>query len=537
MRLTTSLGPAILLVVTLSLPTGATERYVAIGGTDSGPGTNAISPWATITYAVSNSGSNDTVHVGPGIYTENEINFSGTLTLLGAGATQTIVQAAATPGTATNRVLNFHSSSVCAVSDLTVRNGRSLDGEAGGIRNSGSLTLTRVNIISNMAASVGGGIRSQVHSLRLSDCRIEGNTAATNGGGIEFYAAPLIASNVTFCGNTAGASGGGFYNNGATGSVWNSSIVSNRALGGAQCGGGGIANEGPLTLVNCTVSFNSALQDGGGIRNNITNLTLWVRHCTIAFNSAANRGGGLDSTTAEPIVLGDTILSGNTAALNPDTFATYLSENYNLIQNTSGATLGGINSSNVIGRDALLGPLQNNGGPTPTHAPATNSPAINAGNPAFAAPPATDQRGAPRVQRGRVDIGAYEVLEADQDGDGMDGQWEFVHGLNPTNAADAAVDSDGDGCSNLAEYTADTDPWSAASRWCLTSIVATGRVSVGFFSSSARVYDLESSGNLATNQWKGVVGHTNVAGIGGPFTITDTNAANPRYYRVRVRVP
>lgn len=38
----------------------------------------------------------------------------------------------------------------------------------------------------------------------------------------------------------------------------------------------------------------------------------------------------------------------------------------------------------------------------------TNSPAINAGDPAFTPPPDTDQRGQPRVVGGRIDIGAYE---------------------------------------------------------------------------------------------------------------------------------
>jgi hypothetical protein len=52
--------------------------------------------------------------------------------------------------------------------------------------------------------------------------------------------------------------------------------------------------------------------------------------------------------------------------------------------------------------------LAYNGGPTLTMAPATSSPVINAGNPAFAAPPATDQRGLPRVANGRVDMGAVE---------------------------------------------------------------------------------------------------------------------------------
>jgi PKD repeat protein len=59
----------------------------------------------------------------------------------------------------------------------------------------------------------------------------------------------------------------------------------------------------------------------------------------------------------------------------------------------------------------MLGPLQDNGGPTFTHKLLTGSPAINAGNPNFTPPPFYDQRGPgfDRVRDGRVDIGAFEV--------------------------------------------------------------------------------------------------------------------------------
>jgi hypothetical protein len=59
----------------------------------------------------------------------------------------------------------------------------------------------------------------------------------------------------------------------------------------------------------------------------------------------------------------------------------------------------------------MLGPLQDNGGPTFTHALLRRSPAINAGDPNFTPPPSNDQRGPGfrRVRNGRIDIGSYEV--------------------------------------------------------------------------------------------------------------------------------
>jgi hypothetical protein len=81
------------------------------------------------------------------------------------------------------------------------------------------------------------------------------------------------------------------------------------------------------------------------------------------------------------------------------------SQGYNLIQDRSGAIITGDETGNIYGQDPLLGPLQDNGGPTPTHALLDGSPAIGAGDPALAGTP--DQRG---VIRGpAVDIGAYQT--------------------------------------------------------------------------------------------------------------------------------
>ena len=68
-------------------------------------------------------------------------------------------------------------------------------------------------------------------------------------------------------------------------------------------------------------------------------------------------------------------------------------------------------SGRQLQRYQLLGPLGNHGGLTQTRLPARTSQVINAGDPAFAARPDTDQRGVPRVWGGRVDIGAVETVE------------------------------------------------------------------------------------------------------------------------------
>jgi hypothetical protein len=100
-------------------------------------------------------------------------------------------------------------------------------------------------------------------------------------------------------------------------------------------------------------------------------------------------------------------VAGNVAPLSPDIIGTFQLR-YDLVQVTGTATISDA-GGNLFGLDPLLGPLADNGGPTHTHLPANNSPVVNAGDPAFAPPPATDQRGRLRVMDGRIDIGSVEI--------------------------------------------------------------------------------------------------------------------------------
>ena len=82
---------------------------------------------------------------------------------------------------------------------------------------------------------------------------------------------------------------------------------------------------------------------------------------------------------------------------------------YNLSSDDGGGYLTG--PGDQINTDPLLGPLQDNGGPTFTHALLPGSPAIDAGDPGFTPPPLNDQRGChfDRVFNGRIDIGSFET--------------------------------------------------------------------------------------------------------------------------------
>jgi hypothetical protein len=146
--------------------------------------------------------------------------------------------------------------------------------------------------------------------------------------------------------------------------------------------------------------------NGGGIFNQ-TEETATVTNSTFSGNSASIGGGGIQNFSGT-LILVNTIIAGNSAPQGPDVSEPVTSLGYNLIGNPSGGS--GFAATDLLGVDPLLGPLQDNGGPTETMALLPGSPAIDAGNDALVPSGiTTDQRGAPREVYGGVDICAFEV--------------------------------------------------------------------------------------------------------------------------------
>ncbi|MEH2131416.1 MAG: hypothetical protein V7K86_12430 [Nostoc sp.] len=130
----------------------------------------------------------------------------------------------------------------------------------GGIYNTGSLTLNHSTITRNEVIGgigYGGGIWDS-GSLMINHSTINDNTA-TDGGGID-NAGSLTVNNSTISGNTVSYDGGGIDNEGGLTTVNNSTISGNRAFDG-----GGIFNYDSLTVNYSTISGNSATSSGGGI--------------------------------------------------------------------------------------------------------------------------------------------------------------------------------------------------------------------------------------------------------------------------------
>jgi hypothetical protein len=338
----------------------------------------------------------------------------------------------------TSRVFHIGSGKTVTISGLTITNGTgNLDvGAGGGIYNDhATLTVNNCTVSGNVAY-IGAGIFNGSQfggsaTLTINNSTITGNSAWLDGtgGGIgnwgEFDgSATLTINNSTISGNSAdgeSGAGGGIGTSGASGNATvtiNNSTISGNSAGYLAGGGGGIWNiSATLTINNSTLSGNWAsgeISNGGAILNmgSSSSATLTVHNSTLSDNSASSGGGiynnGEFNSTSTHI--GNTILKSGASGENiVNSSGAVTSDGYNLSSDNAGGFL--TSTGDQINADPLLGPLQDNGGPTFTHELLSGSPAIDAGDPNFTPLPDHDQRGTgfPRVFNGRVDIGAFEV--------------------------------------------------------------------------------------------------------------------------------
>jgi hypothetical protein len=157
--------------------------------------------------------------------------------------------------------------------------------------------------------------------------------------------------------------------------------------------GGAIRYGGSKGIIRtCTFAGNHATA-GGGLDNDGT---VTITNCTFSANSSGNGGGIFNNGTA---TLRNSIIAGNTAgSTGPDCSGAFISGGYNLIGQSNGSTgwgaLGDQVGTSMSPINPMLGSLKDNGGPTFTMAPLPpNSPVIDQGQSSGLT---TDQRGAPR---------------------------------------------------------------------------------------------------------------------------------------------
>jgi hypothetical protein len=327
------------------------------------------------------------------------------LTINGAGAATTIIQAGTDPTNGIDRVFEIHEAAGLVLNRVTVRHGFT-DSTGGGFQTGGAVVVLNDVVIADNTADRGGGFyNAGSSSVDINRSTITGNTA-DKGAGILNSSGVVTIVDSTVSGNDAATQGGGLLNTGAQMSIEGSTISGNTAGPG---GGGGIFNRVPLLMENSTISGNQTPGNGGGI-SNTGGATADLNFVTIADNSSDAEGGGVYTIGTATFTIGNTILAGNTAPTGPDCYVFLVSLGSNLVQDPSTCVLTGTTTGNQLGVDPLLGPLASNGGPTETHALLDGSPAVDASQTPPC--PSTDQRGAARPQGARCDVGAFEGISA-----------------------------------------------------------------------------------------------------------------------------
>jgi hypothetical protein len=351
--------------------------------------------------------------------------------------------------------LTAYGASTIEVSDATLQANRAY-GAGGGLSlravvadgdvARGSFALRDSQVLENQSGGdAGGGVALYVRgasyavqelgsSVLVSGSTIAGNSAEGRGGGLFLSGSDIgdvAVTASTIEGNATDDDAGGGIAIDVEGSedatlasfeLSASTIVANRAaFGGGLWLGIDAVTAGAARIVNTTIHANLAqapvmrgkgftVPVGSGAGVMLRGAEFGLEFVTVTDNVADAEGGGIlvDGAGA---TLRNSIVAGNGAGgTGPDVFGA-VDADFTLFGDAGGATITGAN--NDVGSDPLLGPLADNGGPTQTRLPLDGSPAIDSGDPAFAPPPAEDQRGAgfPRVDPvvGIVDKGAVET--------------------------------------------------------------------------------------------------------------------------------
>ncbi len=262
------------------------------------------------------------------------------------------------------------------------------------------LTLVGVVVQNGRAVNVGGGVTTSSGHLTIVNSEIRNNVAGNVGGGVHSDSAVTIVNSL-LVGNRSGNTGGALHVHGPT-RVSGTTFFDNRS-GNT---GGTMSAKGLIELVDVTITGNAgraALRASEGGRITIENSILWGNdgECSYGSNSSIKS-------------LGNNLFDADVCELST-----------------------GFAATDLVGISPVLGPLQDNGGPTHTMALLPGSPAIDTGNTSCEP---FDQRGLPRPLGASCDIGAFEKIACNYDGI-----------VDSDEQCDDGNTADGDGCSSLCE--------------------------------------------------------------------------------------
>jgi CSLREA domain-containing protein len=399
-----------------------------------GGGATILLPTGTYDLTIARVGADDE--------TSGDLNVTQDMSIQGAGASSTIIDASGlVPG---DRVLHVVGAAL-TLSGVTVRNGALVDNNGAGIRLDdnlssipASLTLedsivsdNSISLLNDVFGGLGAGIYGGSGAIVIDRSSVSNNlitifpTAKLGvfGGGAGIFQesailtvrqsevnfniinSPVIpaenvgsaigtygntdVSNSTINGNVDDHGLGAIFNSGGTMTILNSTIRYNTS---GVLAGGIINNNGTLVITNSTITGNTSGGNGGGLSNCPASVCIVsLYNVTISSNTAgvASSGGGIFNGAGGIVHFQNTIISGNRTHsfsgippfLPNDCSGTIISAGYNLVQTASSCTISGLTSGNQVGVSPDLGNLQDNGGSTYTQALLPASPAISAGNP------------------------------------------------------------------------------------------------------------------------------------------------------------
>lgn len=336
----------------------------------------------------------------------------------------------------TSRIFNVApSTGSLTIENITLTNGYStsnLNSSSSGENGAGIQTDNTDLIINNsvltgnnaLISSSGGAIHNRSANTTLYKTIISGNTSARFGGGID-TSSDLTLTESVLIGNSSASNGAGIHASSSSLLTINQSTISNNTSTAGGFGVGIFARFPDVILNQSTISENKCLDPNfscdSGINIIFGDLTL--NQSTIINNSSNLGTGGISLfvpnslSTPNVITLNNSIVTGNTGL--DDNFSYTLSDPntspipiLNVIHSMFGddpTEVTGDTTGAYFYNNPGLGPLQSNGGPTPTHRPNANSYVLGAGSNALVTKN-HDQRGNgfQRIQNTIVDMGAVE---------------------------------------------------------------------------------------------------------------------------------
>jgi CSLREA domain-containing protein len=365
----------------------------------------------------------DTIMLPAGTYTltvagdealglQGDLNVSQPLTVMGAGASTTIID-----GNSTDRIFATDSADL-TLEQVTLQHGNptyhgnSFESLGGAIRAiNAQLTITNCVLKDNTGLQ-GGAIYQLGHTLQLDGTEVRSNQATSFGGGLQLQGTTTTIATSTIANNVSGSRGGGLFLAADTTDTTHT-IVRSTISGNTAIRGGGIANQNHSVLVlrNVTISGNTTTNIGMGVLQSF-GAAVTIQNSTIADNHGPGTGLQVDSgeavTVQNSIIADNGVLGGEGA----DCGGTVISNGYNLVETPNSCVFNG--PGDQTGVDPMLGALALNGGSTATQEPQAQSLAINRGNPASpgsngAACEPLDQQGGTRPIASVCDVGAVET--------------------------------------------------------------------------------------------------------------------------------